>query len=379
MLMVASPFNADAQNAGAERYKIPVEANIQPKHDLGLDQVGNVVVTYADGTTDLWTLKGNCKLPKISSQGAVGWVICETQPNSNALKLYDGMAIGSRLAVNFRGRIVANLRSAKPFIEDWAFERDGQHVVVKSRLAHGSAVIERFALRDGPPEAAVEAYRENLPDWAQVFAEASPEGQNTSEVSGQGADKDEENDYENAVAQGTRIIKTKIIPQYETKDGFNVKPMGIKYYDDPAIAKLEERYGGIQKRFYPVVANTYAEIERRINEGTRPEAAKYRNLLTGAFHEAIRLRGGGSASAELYTFIPAQQEWMIAHLGASGAENVQDGEFVFRLTKALTVGESPQHSEVLRVLDKLKAIERFLDKNDAAFLRAEFVSYFKGN
>jgi hypothetical protein len=170
-LLVASPFNGDAQNAGAERYKIPVEANIQPKHDVGPDQVGNVVVTYADGTTDLWTLKGNCKLPKISSQGAVGWVVCEMQPNSNSLKLYDGIAIGSRLAVNFRGRIVANLKSAKPFIEDWAFEKDGRHVVVKSRSAHGSAVIERFALRDGPPEAAVEAYRENLPDWAQQFGE----------------------------------------------------------------------------------------------------------------------------------------------------------------------------------------------------------------
>jgi hypothetical protein len=69
---------------------------------------------------------------------------------------------------------------------------------------------------------------------------------------------------------------------------------------------------------------------------------------------------------------------MIAHFGASRGENVPDDEFVFRLTKALTVGESPHHSEVLHVLDKLKAVERFLDKNDGAFLRAEFVSYFEG-
>jgi len=127
--------------------------------------VGNVMVTYADGTIDFWTLKGNCKLPNVSSQGAVGWVVCETQLNSNLLKLYDGVAIGSRLAVNFRGRMVANLRAAKPFIEDWTFETDGRHVVVKSRFAHGSAIIERFALRDGPAEAAVEAYAESLPSW----------------------------------------------------------------------------------------------------------------------------------------------------------------------------------------------------------------------
>ena len=70
---------------------------------------------------------------------------------------------------------------------------------------------------------------------------------------------------------------------------------------------------------------------------------------------------------------------MIAHFGASRGENVPDDEFVFRLTKALTVGESPHHSEVLHVLDKLKAVERFLDKNAAASLRAEFVSYFEGD
>jgi len=145
--------------------------------------VGNVVVTYADGTIDLWTLKGNCKLPKVSSEGAVGWVVCEMQSNSGSLKLYDGLAIGSSLTVNFRGRIVANLRAAKPFIEDWAFDTDGRHAIVKSRLAHGTAVIERFGLHDGPPEAAVEAYQEGLPDWAQAFGEGSSGSESTANVS----------------------------------------------------------------------------------------------------------------------------------------------------------------------------------------------------
>ncbi|PWT82369.1 MAG: hypothetical protein C5B58_08385 [Acidobacteria bacterium] len=172
-----------AQNAGAEKYKIPVQAAVQPKHQVESDLIGNVVVTYADGTTDLWTLKGNCKLPKVSSGGAVGWVVCEMQPNSSSLKLYDDLAIGSSLTVNFRGRIVANLRAAKPFIEDWAFDTDGHHVIVKSRLAHGTAMIERFGLHDGPPEAAVKAYQEDLPDWAQEFGEGSSENESTAKIS----------------------------------------------------------------------------------------------------------------------------------------------------------------------------------------------------
>ena len=182
-LCLAGPVSGTAQNAGAERYKIPVQAAVQPKHHVGSDPVGNVVVTYADGTIDLWTLKGNCKLPKVSSEGAVGWVVCEMQSNSSSLKLYDGLAIGSSLTVNLRGRIVANLRAAKPFIEDWAFDTDGRHAIVKSRLAHGTAVIERFGLHDGPPEAAVEAYQEGLPDWAQAFGEGSSGSESTANVS----------------------------------------------------------------------------------------------------------------------------------------------------------------------------------------------------
>jgi hypothetical protein len=375
--MLAGPVGGTAQNAGAERYKIPVQAAIQPKHHVGSDSVGNVVVTYADGTIDFWTLKGNCKLPKVSSQGAVGWVVCETEPNSSSLKLYDGVVIGSSLTVNFKGRIVANLRAAKPFIEDWAFETDGRRVIVKSRSAHGSAVIERFGLHDGPPEAAVEANREGLPDWAQAFGEGSSEGESTATESGRNADNNQEDNFENAVAQATRIIRTNIIPQYETRDGFNVKPMDINYGADPAIEKLEDEFGSIWKKLDPVVSDSYTEIQREANERTRPEANRYRALLSDAFSQAVGLRGGGSASGQLLTFAPAQVEWIIAHFGVTEGLPVSDEEFVSRLTRSLSVGASPERREVQSVLGKLQATERFLNLNDAAFLRAEFLSYFE--
>ena len=85
-----------------------------------------MIVTYSDETTDIWTLKGNCAEPKVSAKG---------------------------------------------FIEGWGFTRDGGHVVIKSRGAHGPATIELFPLRNGPPAESVQAYEKNLPDWAAPFAD----------------------------------------------------------------------------------------------------------------------------------------------------------------------------------------------------------------
>jgi hypothetical protein len=53
-----------------------------------------------------------------------------------------------------------------------------------------------------------------------------------SKVSGQDAN------YEKAVAHATQIIKTKIFPEYETKGGFKVKPMDIKYDKDPTMQNI---------------------------------------------------------------------------------------------------------------------------------------------
>lgn len=162
---------AIAANEGAEAVKQPVQARIEPKHKLTTSEdVGNVVVTYKDGAEDTWTVKGNCMMPKVAPQGHVGWVVCELA-NGKSLKLYADVPIGSRLAICSKGKVIAVLQSAKPFIEDWDFAADGEHVVVKSRAARGPATIELFLLHNGPAEAAVEAYKENLPAWAQPFRE----------------------------------------------------------------------------------------------------------------------------------------------------------------------------------------------------------------
>jgi hypothetical protein len=69
--------------------------------------------------------------------------------------------------------------------------------------------------------------------------------------------------YENALAQATQIIKTKIIPKYQTKAGFSVKPLDIDYQNDPVIAKSLDQYGSIWKQLDPVVADAYRVFSGR--------------------------------------------------------------------------------------------------------------------
>src|SRR5580693_10627525 len=75
---------------GAENRKPPASVEIvaanaakTSPHPIGNpDPIGNVPVTYADGTRDLWTTKGNCSLAHVGSDGTVGWTA-----NGSAVKI----------------------------------------------------------------------------------------------------------------------------------------------------------------------------------------------------------------------------------------------------------------------------------------------------
>ena len=182
--------------------------------------------------------------------------------------------------------------------------------------------------------------------------------------------------YKKAVIRATQIVKTQIIPRYTTEDGFNVKPMDIHYDCDPTIAKFLDEFGSIWKQLSPVVASEYTVIQQKVNERTRPDANKYRDSLINVFNQAIDLRGGGSASSMLFWFAPAQQEWIIAHLATGEARYISDQEFVSRLQYALTIG-GPSRDGIEDVLNALKTVEKLLAKNEATFLRAQFLFYFE--
>jgi len=162
-----------AQNEGAEKVKLPAQAAIVRNQALPPeDEIGNVIVTYSDGTTDTWTLRGNCAEPKVSARGVVGWELYKLEANGKTLSRYGSLYINDHVVLCDHGKVIANLASAKPFIEAWDFTKDGRQVVIKSRGAHGPAVIELFSLRSGPPEASVQAYDKNLPEWATAYADA---------------------------------------------------------------------------------------------------------------------------------------------------------------------------------------------------------------
>jgi hypothetical protein len=171
LLFLSAPL-LYGQTVGAEKTKLPVQAAIVRNKSLpSTYQIGNVMVTYSDGTTDLWTLKNNCAEPKVSSKGAVGWEVYKLNAEGKTLASYHGLYVNDRLNVCDHGIIVANLQSAKGFIEGWDFTKDGEHLVIKSRGAHGPAMIELFSLRSGVASASVQAYEKNLPDWAAPFAD----------------------------------------------------------------------------------------------------------------------------------------------------------------------------------------------------------------
>jgi hypothetical protein len=80
-----------------------------------------------------------------------------------------GVPIGSRLILRKLGGSLLTITSGKPIIEQWGFDPDGIHVVLKSRALHGPAVIERFTIKDGSKNGTCPAYDSTAPGWAQSF------------------------------------------------------------------------------------------------------------------------------------------------------------------------------------------------------------------
>jgi hypothetical protein len=172
LLILLSPALLASQNDGAERTKLPVRASIVRNSALPAEyQIGNVIVTYSDGTNDTWTLKGNCAEAKVSTKGSVGWEVYKLNSDGRTLASYNGLYINNHLNVCDHGKVVANLESAKGFIEGWDFTNDGEHLVIKSRGAHGPATIELFSLHNGLAMESVQAYEKSLPEWAAPFAD----------------------------------------------------------------------------------------------------------------------------------------------------------------------------------------------------------------
>ena len=84
--------------------------------------------------------------------------------------MVEGVPIGSCLILRNPNGTLITITAEKPIIEQWGFDRDGVHIVVKSRARHGPAVIERFTLH-GVRESFCNAYEPSPPDWAKPYSD----------------------------------------------------------------------------------------------------------------------------------------------------------------------------------------------------------------
>ena len=155
-----------ADQKGAEATKTPVKAVVVGAPRDAEPSIGNIQVTYQDGTTDRWTTKGNAGLPRVAPDGTVGWTVFgpETKiPASYTLRPNNHLVI-------FRdGKVLCRVEAGLMTVEEWDFIEGGAKFVVKTRGHHGPAAIELHDTVTGKLISSVKAFAENLPEWAVPY------------------------------------------------------------------------------------------------------------------------------------------------------------------------------------------------------------------
>jgi len=149
---------------GAELRKKPVAAEITHK-DSRAYSVGNVIVTYEDGTKDVWTKGSNSSLPRVAADGTVGWTV--SGPENQAVTGSSRVRNNPDLVLCRKGRIIAKARSSLEFIEDWTFISNGEQFALRTRALHGPAQIELHETSTGKLIQCLSATAADLPVWAQ--------------------------------------------------------------------------------------------------------------------------------------------------------------------------------------------------------------------
>ena len=124
------------------------------------DEAGDVSVTWDDGKSERLTKGAHAEQPKLGPDGLIGWVWSKER--------HKDLWISEHLRVQRGKQQLFDVKSGKPFIEDWGFIPEG--VAVKSRAMHGPALIELFSVTDGKRIKVIEkAYGDDLPAWAKPY------------------------------------------------------------------------------------------------------------------------------------------------------------------------------------------------------------------
>jgi hypothetical protein len=124
------------------------------------DEAGDVSVTWDDGNSERLTKGAHAEQPKLGPDGLIGWAWSKER--------HQDVWVSEHLRVQRGKQLLFEVKSGKPFIEDWGFIPEG--VAVKSRAMHGPALIELFSVTDGKRIKVIEkAFGDDLPAWAKPY------------------------------------------------------------------------------------------------------------------------------------------------------------------------------------------------------------------
>ena len=163
-----------ADQKGTESTKQPASVEIMPAKAKKTSAqpadtataIGNVQMTYADGTKDLWTTKGNCSMPEVATDWTVGWTVHGDEVKINSA---DKMRPNGTLVVFRKGNVLAMIKSAKSFIEKSDFHGTEGQLVLLTRGSHGPANIKLHDVATGKLIESVKESAENPPEWPKPY------------------------------------------------------------------------------------------------------------------------------------------------------------------------------------------------------------------
>jgi len=142
--------------------------NIPP--DLVNSGVGDIQVTFGDGSTELFTKGEKCRKPEVSARGDVGWAVWHDLTDD----AYHHKS--ETLRLRLRDGTIKEFQPNNLFILDWAFADNDTVVIIKSMAHHGPPSFIEYHIATGRELGRLDGYAPyaEMPKWAQPYSDEKP-------------------------------------------------------------------------------------------------------------------------------------------------------------------------------------------------------------
>jgi len=145
---------------------------VPSEFDSFMVSTGNIRVTFSNGRSELWTERGNCISPRLSSKGEVGWVQVDKSKVDLPTKSRHGKdELVVRLLDGSRRTFLTNPEA--PFIGNWNFTDNASAVAIQSAGYHGPRSYIKYDIETGKVKDEINAYGayDTLPSWAKELSD----------------------------------------------------------------------------------------------------------------------------------------------------------------------------------------------------------------